>query len=356
VRQQANTWFLLTLAALALYLSYLVAQPFLSAMFAAVVLAVAFYPLHAKIHVSLARANLAATLSTVLVIFVVAVPAVLLGFVVSRELGHLHRSLAQDSAAQGGGAYLVHVLEAPVRLLGRYVDLSQVDVRSTLLGWVAAASKYLVGVSGRAMRDVLSLIVDTVVVFFTLFFLFRDGDWFKQQVAAVLPLTREQSTRLLSRTSDTIVASVYGGIAVGLSQGLLASVGFWIVGVPAPALWGLVTALASLIPAVGTALVWVPAAVLLALSGHWIKAAILLAWGAAAGQTAAVVRPYVVAGRTKIHNLLIFLALLGGVRTFGFMGIFIGPVVVSVTIVLLDMLREANALPTSEERAKAAAE
>lgn len=358
VRQQANTWFLFALAALALYLSYLVARPFLSAIFAAVVLAVVLHPLHARIYLSVQRPNLAATISTVLVIFIVAIPAVVLGVAGTSELGDLYRSLSEKSAAQGGlSAYLMYLLETLVRMLGRYIDLSRLDVRSTLLGWVDAASRYLVGVGGKAVGNVLSLMLQTAVVFFTLFFLFRDGVWIRRRIAAVLPLTGEQSARLVSRISETIVASIYGGIAVGLAQGLLTGVAFWILGFASPVLWGLAAALASLIPVVGTGLVWAPAAAVLALGGHWLKALILLGWGAAVvAQIDAVVRPYIVSSRAKMHNLLIFFALLGGVKAFGFMGIFIGPVIVSVTIVLLDMLREVNAVPAQTERPSMGAE
>jgi predicted PurR-regulated permease PerM len=352
VRQQANTGFLFALAALALYLSYLVAEPFLNAIFAAVVLAVVFQPLHAKMHFSVRRPNLAATVSTTLVILVVAIPAIVLGVVASKELGDLYRSLNEKSAAQGGvSAYLMHLLEMPVRLLGRYIDLSRVDFRSTLLGWVDGASRFLVGVSGRAVSNLLSLILEVVVVFFTLFFLFRDGNWIQRRVGSVLPLTAEQSTRLVSRVSETIVASVHGGIAVGVAQGLLTGIALWVLGLSSPVLWGLVAALASLIPLVGTGLVWVPATAVLAVDGHWIKALILLAWGAGVvAQIDAVVRPYIISGRAKMHNLLIFFALLGGVKAFGFIGLFMGPVIVSVTIVLLDMLREVNAVPAPTER------
>lgn len=352
MRQQANTWFLLALVALALYLSYIVAQPFLNAIFAAVVLAVVFHPLHARMYSFARRPNLAATLSTILVILVVAIPASVLGAVVTRELGDLYRSLSEKSAAQGGiSAYTMHVLEAPVKILGKYVDLSRLDVRSTLLGWVDAASRYLVGVSGRVVSNVVSLLLEIIVVFFTLFFLFRDGKWIEQHLTSVLPLTPEQFNRLISRVNDTIVATVYGGIAVGLAQGLLTGLAFWVLGLSSPVLWGLLAALASLIPFVGTGLVWAPAAAVLAVEGHWIKALILVAWGAAVvAQIDALVRPYIVGWRAKLHNLLIFFALLGGVKAFGFMGIFIGPVVLSVTIVLLDMLREVNAVPASDDR------
>ena len=163
VRQQANTWFLFALAAVALYLSYLVAQPFLNAIFAAVVLAVVFHPLHIRIYTFVARSNLAATLSTVLVILMVAIPATVLAAVVTRELGDLYRALSERSAAQGGlSAYFVKLLESPIRVLGRYVDGSHLDVRSTLLGWVDAAGRYLVAASGRAVGNVLWLLLETV--------------------------------------------------------------------------------------------------------------------------------------------------------------------------------------------------
>jgi predicted PurR-regulated permease PerM len=147
---------------------------------------------------------------------------------------------------------------------------------------------------------------------------------------------------------------VYGGIAVGLAQGSLAGLAFWVLGLSSPVLWGLVAALTSLIPIFGTGIVWAPAAIILLLGGHWIKALILFGWGAAVvAQVDAVLRPYVVSGRAKMHNLLIFFALLGGVKAFGIMGLFIGPVVVSVTLAVLDMLREINTASRQSEQTTA---
>ena len=135
-----------------------------------------------------------------------------------------------------------------------------------------------------------------------------------------------------------------------LAQGFLTGVAVGVLGFSSPVIWGLLAAMASLLPVVGTGIVWVPAAAVLLLNGHWIKALILIAWGAAiVAQVDAVLRPYVVSGRAKMHNLLIFFALLGGVKAFGIMGLFIGPVVVSVTIAVLDMLREINASPQETE-------
>ncbi len=356
--KQATTWFLLAVAGVALYLCYRIAEPFLNPIFAAIVLAIVFYPLHARLESWTARPNLAATISTIAAMLVVAIPAVFLGVAVTRELGGLYQSLSEKSAAQGGlSPYLMHLMEAPLKVVGKYVDLSRVDVRATLLGWVDQVSRYLVAFGAWAVSNIFSLIFGIVVSFFTLFFLFRDGRRILASAVAVLPLTVQQANRLVNGISQTIVASVYGGIAVGLAQGFLTGMAFWVLGVSSPVVWGLVAALASLVPVVGTGMVWAPMALVLIVGGHWVKALILVGWGAAVvAQVDALVRPYVVSGRAKMHNLLIFFALLGGVQAFGVMGLFIGPVVVSVTLAVLNMLREINtASQESESREEVAA-
>src|SRR6266540_3665231 len=223
ITKQATTWFLVAVAAIALYLCYRIAEPFLNPIFAAIVLAIVFYPLHARIEWSVARPNLAATISTIVVMIVVAIPAVLLGVAVTNELNEVYQSLSEKSAAQGGlSTYSMRIMEAPLRFAGRYIDLSRLDVRPALLGWVDQVSRYLVGAGAKAVGNILSFVLGAVVVFFTLFFLFRDGPKFQQHIAAVLPLKDEQARRLSAGISQTIVASVYGGIAVGLAQGSLA--------------------------------------------------------------------------------------------------------------------------------------
>lgn len=348
-RKQVTTWFLLAVAGMALYVCYRIAEPFLNPIFAAIVLAIVFYPLHTRIESLIPRPNVAATISTISVMLAVAIPAMFLGVAVTRELGELYRSLSEKSAAQGGlNPYLMHLIEGPLRLVGRYIDHSQLDVGSALLGWIDQVSRYLVSVGTGAVRNIFSLILGIIVVFFTLFFLFRDGLRIQQSTAAILPLTGQQAKRFVTGISEAIVASVYGGIAVGLAQGSLTGLAFWVLGLSSPVVWGLTAVMASLVPVIGTGIVWLPAAVVLIISGHWVKALILIGWGAAiVAQGDTLVRPYVVSGRAKMHNLLIFFALLGGVRAFGILGIFIGPVVVSVTIGVLEMLREIN-LPSRE--------
>jgi predicted PurR-regulated permease PerM len=328
----------------ALYLCYLIAKPFLGAVVIAVMLAIVFYPLHTRIQRFFHRASMAAAISTAIVALIVTIPVVLLGISVSGELRAVVQTLREQSWLQGGmSPYLAKLGESLLRRLANYVDLSQLDPHAALLRWTEQASRYLFSVSAAVVANLSSFVLDSIVVLFSLFFFFREGKSIRQELSAMLPLYPDQTERLFTGISETMIANLYGGLAVGVAQGILTGLSFWVLGLPAPILWTLVAGLASLVPVVGSALVWGPASILLLLSGHWIKALILLVWGAAVvGQVDVVVRPYVVSARVKVHALLVFFALLGGVEAFGIIGIFVGPVILSVTLAVLDMLKTTN--------------
>ncbi len=343
-RPSVGTLFLLVLAAVALYFSYLIARPFLTPIFVALMIAVVFHPIHVRIESRIKRTNLAALTSTILVLVTLVVPTAMLGTLVAREAHALYLILSEKSSEQGGWSpYAMHFVERFSGWAGDYVDISKLDVRGALIRSLEQISHALFSWGTHLVSNVVSFFVATVIACFTLFFLFREGELIKRQLAAFLPLRPDQFERLFSGISNSIVANVYGCVAVGASQGILLSFGFWILGLPSPILWGMVTALCSMIPFVGSAAVWVPAAIVLFVAGHWVKGLIMLAWGAAlVAQIDNVVRPYVVSERANTHPLLMFFALLGGVQAFGPLGLFIGPVVISVTLVALQMLRETN--------------
>jgi predicted PurR-regulated permease PerM len=131
-----------------------------------------------------------------------------------------------------------------------------------------------------------------------------------------------------------------------LIQGTLGGLMFWILGIPATLLWGVIMSVLSMIPAVGAVFIWAPASLWLALSGHWVKAIILAAWGSAVvGTIDNVVYPLFVGRDVKIHTLLLFVALLGGVILFGTTGLVLGPVVMEMTLTLIEILRERMRQP-----------
>jgi len=307
-------------------------------------LAIVFYPIHASIQIVFHRPNGAAAVSTTIALLIVTIPLVILGISVSRELHAAVQSLREQSWPQvGSNPYVEQWVGGLLERVKNYVNLDQLDLHTALRRWAEQASRSLLSVGATFVTNLFSFVLDSIVVFFSLFFFFREGKGIHRALLTMLPLYPNQTERLFSGISETMVATLYGGLAVGVAQGTLTGLSFWALGLPAAILWTLVTALASLVPVVGSALVWGPASILLLLSGHWAKAIILLVWGAAVvGQVDVVVKPYVVSARAKAPTLLVFFALVGGVEAFGLIGIFVGPVVLSVTLTVLDVLRTAH--------------
>jgi len=184
-------------------------------------------------------------------------------------------------------------------------------------------------------------IVNTVIMLLTLFFLLRDGEWIRERIGSVLPIEAHRYQQLIETISNSIAANLHGVVAVAVTQGILGAIGYTIAGLPSVMLWSVATALFSMIPLAGAASVWVVGSIYLLVIGHWGKAIFMVAWGAGLISTADnIVRPLVLSGRVKLHTLLIFFSLLGGVKTFGIVGLFVGPMIVSVAMALLKMLEE----------------
>lgn len=341
-RRRATIIFLVALGAVTLWLCYLIAKPFLKPVFFAVVLAIVFRPLHARLHRLVRGANAAALLSTLCVLLTVVIPAFLLSAALRNELTVAYQSLSAGGAQDGGLITRAFQLVEQARMwLGKYVDLSQVDLRAQILDRLQQFSSFLLSHLAGFAGDVTSFVVAAVISFFTLFYLFRDGHAFWRRLSVLIPLSPAQLEKLATGVSGTITSSMYGGLAVAIAQGTLLGLAFWVLGLPSPVLWGMMTALFSFMPLVGTAMVWLPAAIILILIGHPVKGLILLAWGAGVVSTVDnIIRPLVISGHMRFHPLYVFFALLGGVQAFGVIGLFIGPAVLALATSLFSLIRE----------------
>jgi predicted PurR-regulated permease PerM len=342
MKKRLTLIFLLTMTALALYLSYLLFKPFLSPLLSALVIAIVFFPVHIRMQRLIRNPSIAALLSTLLVTMIIIVPAVMILLAITNEVSGLISLIDQKSTESGGlGALFDRLVERPLQWLGQYVDVSQFNIRTVALSRLRELSTFLVNELGVLLGSVTSFAVNTVITIFTLFFIFREGKSMRRRVAAITPLTPEQVERLFNGIENTIIGTVYGGLVVAAVQGALLGIALWIFNIPSPVLWGAVAAFFALLPLVGTAAVWVPAAVYLLAMGHYVQALILVVWGAGiVGTVDNILRPYLISGRVQMHTLLIFFAVFGGVNVFGFLGLFIGPVILAVTITLLSMLRD----------------
>jgi predicted PurR-regulated permease PerM len=342
-RRRATIIFLIALSAVTLWFCYLIAKPFLNPLFFAVVLAIVFYPLHTKLHKSIGNSNAAAILSTLCVLLAIAVPAFLLGAALQKELTDIYQSLNAKNAVNGGGLInnLLQYLDKARTWLGQYVDLSEVDLRAELVNRIQQLSSYLLSQFAGLAGGITSFVLAAVITFFSLFYLFRDGRRLWRRMAALIPLSANQIEKLTDGVSRTITASMYGGMAVAIVQGLLTGMAFWVLGLPSPVLWGMTAAIFSFVPLIGTSIVWLPASIILLMSGHIVKGLILLGWGAViVGLSDNIIRPLVISGQTRFHPLYVFFALLGGIQAFGIIGLFVGPVVLAVAQELFGLIRE----------------
>ena len=281
------------------------------------------------------------SVSTILVILIFVVPMALVLFGVKQEVTTLYALLDQKSTESGGfSAFLSGVLERPMQWMGKMMDLSHFDPRAELVDRLKGLSAVMVSRGWKIVGGLGSFILNSAITLFTLFFLFREGRALRRRIAALLPLHSDQVERLFKGIENTIFGAVHGGLIVAAVQGALVGIALWVFGVDSPLLWGVVAAVFALIPLVGTAVVRIPAAIYLVASGSWVKGLILVGWGAlVVGTVDNILRPILIQGRVQMHPLLIFFAVFGGVSVFGFLGLFIGPVILALTITTLGMLR-----------------
>lgn len=194
-------------------------------------------------------------------------------------------------------------------------------------------------VSGSVYSLVMALLT-----LFMLFFLYRDKDRAMAAVRQLSPFTNAETDRLLTRLDDTIHATIFGIVVVAMIQGTLGGLIFYLLGLPAPVLWGTVMAFLSVIPYLGSFVVWIPTAIFLALSGDWFRATVLIAWGMIViGLIDNLLYPMLVGNRLRQHTVIAFIAIVGGIAVFGASGVVLGPVVISLTFFLLEVWRRRTA-------------
>ena len=333
---------LLILATIAGWFIYILMKPFLEPIFFAGVLAIATNPLHRWLSLRIRSSGLAALATTILVLIVILVPLWALGVTIAREARDAYTDLARQSA-QGGGwsTWLGHLFDPAVGWVAEKTGMPAPNLHQLVLDKAQDSATNLIGWSGSFLSNLTATLGRAVLSLFVMLFLFIEGSAIRQGLLAWMPLPRSRTEELLTTISDSIIANVYGIAAVGAVQGLLVGIGFLIAGLAAPIMWGSVAAISSLVPIVGPTLIWGPGALILLLHGSWGKALFLALWGVlVVGMSDNIVRPWVLSGRTEMNTLLVFFALMGGVQAFGFVGIFVGPVVFSIAISVFRILRD----------------
>jgi predicted PurR-regulated permease PerM len=327
---------------LLIYLVFRIYEPFLAALGWAAILVIFFYPMYER----LARkfsANRAAVFSTLVVTFLLIVPAILVATLFVREAVSISRGVQHSITEQHAPivaktwSWIAHHVPG--------LD-PNADVMAMIEQGVEKEAGFLAERLGTILRNIAAFIFDLFVMIFAMFYFFRDADQFIRGIRSVLPFDAQHRETLITQTRDLISASVTTSLFLAAIQGGIGGIGFALTRLPAPLFWGVAMAFFSLIPVVGSGLIFVPAALWLGFTGHWGRAVLLLAICAGVSTIVDnVLRPLLLGGRTELSGLVIFISVVGGVNLFGMLGLVLGPILVATAAGVLTVYMERPESP-----------
>jgi predicted PurR-regulated permease PerM len=311
------------------YLVFWIVQPFFVPLAWSAVLAIFFYPVYKQMEAR-SSANVAGVVSTVGVTLLLIVPALLVLLYAGREaIDATGRVQGMVNAKQAGLPTNV------VALLRTHLPSSwqEVDFVGPLQQGAERIASYLASRLGALLKNLFSFFVDLFILVFALFFMFRDGERILRAVRHLMPFEKDLQEDMLKESRDLIFASVAVMLLIAAIQGTLGGMAFTLTGLMAPVFLGVLVAFCSIVPVVGSALIWVPAALWLGFSGHWWRAVLVVGiCGGVAGLADNVVRPLLLRNRTRLNDLLLFLSILGGLQAFGLLGLVAGPTIVAAAL------------------------
>jgi len=333
-------YFLIFAIMATLYMLFIVIEPFLWTLLIASILTILFYGVYTKINKALKMSRFASILTCLLVVLIIVIP--ILGFIalLAREAVGMYDTIS-EKVASGSLDFLFEwetqnwyvVLKEK---LDPFVNLDQIDFRGMLLDTAQDISSYIVSGGTALVKNIGSIGVGFVIMLFSMFYLFKDGDKFVDKLTVLSPLPRKYEKEIIKRIGQTVRAIAYGVFLTAVIQGAIAGIGFAIAGVSNPIFWATATAVFSIIPLVGTAAIWFPAVIILAVFGNYWEAVFLFAWGVfVVGTVDNLVRPLLIGSKTHTYPLLTFFVVLGGIFTLGLKGLIFGPIVMILLLTLL---------------------
>lgn len=307
------------------------------------------------------RLRLASSITLVIAVLLFLLPVTIAAGAVAAQAAHLLRKLQQQVPDLQPGAKfeMPHLpwLDQGLAWLHDNAGISLSQVQGWLVEGTEKLLQALMASGGTMVMGALGTTVSVMLMLFVLFFVLRDGPKLARDVGDMLPIEEHRRARLLQHLGD-VTRAVFLGIGLtALAQGVLVGFGFWIAGLPSALVFGVIATIAALIPMVGAGLVWVPGALFLAVTGDHGHAVFLAAWGVLiVSMVDNFLRPLLISGRAEVPTLAVFIGVMGGLAAFGFIGLFVGPIVLGLLVALYRYEREELKTTRGHARANAPGE
>ena len=314
------------------------------------------YPIFTFLHKRLFREryrNIAAAISTGVILVFIALPLLMLSIFVTREAIRISRQLMESGLISGSYADIIAAVKS-LPIFGGFVNeldlITDLPIVDALIKDSARyVTAFLTMISSQIFESILKLALIILIVAITSFFLVRDGRRMIDYATDLLPLPEEERVGFVMRTAVMLKAVVCGIIMTAAVQGTLGGLGWWYVGLAHPVLFGFCMFMTAMIPFVGTPAIWVPGSAALFLRGDLSGCVILLLWGLlVVSSIDNFIKPIFISEGSKIHMLLIFVGLFGGLYAWGFLGVFVGPLILSLALFLLDIYHSIIKTPDED--------
>lgn len=350
-RGQVVVYFFFAAFLFLLYQLYSVFSGFLTPIIWAAILAMLFFPIYTTVlRWCSGRATVAALVLTLTITAGTVLPTISLSSVITREAVSLYQRVSEYVSSGELNQQIERVRSSRLGRWATRLEGYEIDWGSAARSSIDMASGLIVAQVTSVARNVALFLFDFTIMVFTLFFLFRDGERMYRGLRDVIPMDPGHKDAIFGVLYQTLSAVTQGMVATALAQGILTWLALWALGLPYTAFLGVLAGFLSLIPFVGAAGVWIPCTIYLAATGDFLRAVILLTYGSLViSMVDNVLRPLLIGGQTRLPTLFLFFGILGGVRVYGVLGIFLGPVLLAIAIAFIRIYKEqfstAEAVP-----------
>ncbi|KKP39198.1 MAG: hypothetical protein UR28_C0009G0022 [Candidatus Peregrinibacteria bacterium GW2011_GWF2_33_10] len=340
-------YFILISLTVLLILFFWMMVPFLPSLIIASVITTGFYPLYLKFLKIIKRPTLAAIIFSLLLLIVIITPITwFISYITSESINTYLLLESKVSELINSDFTLIpkilrdSFLGSYIDKYSQYVTINPNELIQYASKLVQNVSQFLIDKTAGLAKQISILALYVFVLLISTFFFFRDGDKIVHGIKDLIPLPRQYRDILVSKLHEISQGVLYGVFGSAIAQGFLGGVGFAVVGIQSAAFWGTVMAFFSIVPYIGSTVIWLPAVLYLFYSGHAIAGIFLLCWSMfLVGTVDNFLKPYLIGGTAHIHPLLSFIAIFGGIFAFGMVGLIIAPYILSLVLTFLHIYK-----------------
>jgi predicted PurR-regulated permease PerM len=338
-------YFLLFFLVVAFMFGFVLVEPFMHTIILSAVLSIIFSPVNSRLYLRLGgRANLAAGLTSILVVVLILLPTAFLVWGLVTEGMHSMNAIRSWAGRNDFNELMqsgrIAELFAWARETLPFVHIDQATIQARLLSFTQNFTQYVLDASATLVGNMAKLILRFFLMIFMIFYFLREGRGIVHKLKYLAPLRTHQEDFMIDSLQRVSRAVLLGSLLIAVLQGLTGALGLWIVGIP-PLFWGVMMGLAALIPVVGTGLIWAPVAAYLYFFGEWHMAVFFLFYNVLiVTNIDTILRPLLMRRAAQVSPFLIFLAILGGIHAFGALGIIYGPLILTFLMAMLTIYGE----------------